>query len=213
VVVLALAAERPMHPYRMQQLIKSRGKDKVVNVAQRNSAYQTIDRLLRDGLIAVHATDRAQRRPERTVYAITPRGRQTLERWLETMLSTPAREFPDFPAALAFLPFLTPETVRARLEQRVAALERRLAELADQAAGVALPRLFLIEDEYQQAMARAELDWVRSLIDDLAAGRLAWSEQQLVADYADMPAEESRLSDQPASTPAISAAGSSARAS
>jgi ABC-type transporter lipoprotein component MlaA len=147
------------------------------------------------------------------VYAITPLGRQTLEHWLETMLSTPAREFPDFPAALAFLPFLTPETVRSRLQQRADALEQRLAELADQAAGLALPRLFLIEDEYQQAMTRAELDWVHSLIDDLAAGRLVWSEQQLLADYADTPAEEARGSDQPASTPASSAPGSSACAS
>ncbi|HET6319423.1 MAG TPA: PadR family transcriptional regulator, partial [Chloroflexota bacterium] len=59
-----------MHPYRMQQLIKFRGKDRIANVAQRNSVYQTIDRLLRDGLICIHATDRTQGRPERTVYAI-----------------------------------------------------------------------------------------------------------------------------------------------
>ena len=31
-VVLALLYEAPMHPYRMQQLIKERGKDEVVNV-------------------------------------------------------------------------------------------------------------------------------------------------------------------------------------
>src|SRR5438067_1236045 len=87
VVVLSLLAEEPMHPYRMQQLIKFRGKDRVVNVAQRNSVYQTIDRLLRTGLIAVHATDRAEGRPERTVYAITRLGEQTLRHWLESMLA------------------------------------------------------------------------------------------------------------------------------
>src|SRR5690349_3572223 len=87
VVILALLAEEPMHPYRMQALIKFRAKDRVVNVAQRNSVYQTIDRLLRSGLIAVHSTDRAESRPERTLYAITALGEQTLRRWLQTMLA------------------------------------------------------------------------------------------------------------------------------
>ena len=31
-----------MHPYRMQQLIKERGKDLVINVQRRASLYQTI---------------------------------------------------------------------------------------------------------------------------------------------------------------------------
>jgi DNA-binding PadR family transcriptional regulator len=183
VVILALVDEEPMHPYRMQQLITFRGKDKIVNVAQRNSVYQTIERLLRDGLIAVYATDRAARRPARTVYTRTPLGRQTLERWLETMLSTPAREFPDFPAALAFLPFLTPANVRDRLEERAATLERRLAEPDELPPDRELPRIFLVEEEYQRAMQRAELEWVRSLIDDLAEHRLTWDEQQIRAEY------------------------------
>src|SRR5262245_46087896 len=72
--VLALVVEAPMHAYRMQQLIKERHKDDVVNVAQRNSIYQTIDRLLRDGLIAVKETSREENRPERTVYEITKAG-------------------------------------------------------------------------------------------------------------------------------------------
>ena len=41
--VLALAAEEPMHPYRMQQLLRERGKDQVVNVGQRSQLYKTID--------------------------------------------------------------------------------------------------------------------------------------------------------------------------
>jgi hypothetical protein len=40
--VLGLACEAPMHPYRMQALIKQRGKEQIANVAQRNSVYQTI---------------------------------------------------------------------------------------------------------------------------------------------------------------------------
>lgn len=165
-----------MHAYRMQQLIKERHKDEVVNVAQRNSVYQTIERLLRDGLIAVRETSREENRPERTVYEPTEAGRETLRQWMRTMLSAPAREFPEFPAALAFLPVLPPDEVRAALEERVASLAARLSALDTDLVegGKFLPRLFLVESEYQRAVAKTELDYVQGLADDLRAGRLTW---------------------------------------
>lgn len=185
-VVLALVAEAPMHPYRMQQLIEERGKDKIANVAQRYSVYQTIEHLLRSGLIAVRATTREERRPERTVYEITDEGTRTLQLWLRTMLSTPERAFPDFPAALSFLPLLASEDVLTQLEARVRTLEARLAELERDRPD--LPRLFLLEDEYQGAVVSAELRWVRSIVADLRAGRLAWS-FEWVRGYAEPPDE------------------------
>src|SRR5579862_1201460 len=73
-VVLSLVCEEPMHPYRMQALIKERGKDQIANVAQRNSVYQTITGLRRAGLIAIRETSREERRPERTIYKVTEEG-------------------------------------------------------------------------------------------------------------------------------------------
>src|SRR6516162_4078001 len=92
-VVLSLVSEEPMHPYRMQTLIKERGKDQIANVAQRNSVYQTIAALRRAGLIRIRETSREERRPERTVYEVTEKGRRTLPMWMRTALSTPAPEF------------------------------------------------------------------------------------------------------------------------
>src|SRR5262249_35845493 len=149
--VLAHLAESPMHVYRMQQLIKERAKDTVVNVAQRNSLYQTIARLVRDGLARVQHTAREENRPERSGDEIAEGGRATLDRWLAEMLGTPAREFPEFPAALAFLALLPPKRVRERLESRRAELEQRVAgsrAAMNGALGSGLPRLFLLEDEY-----------------------------------------------------------------
>ena len=172
-----------MHPYRMQQLIKERGKDEVINVRQRASLYQTIDRLLRAKLIAVRETARAEKRPERTIYELTEEGREAIRLWMREMLSTPAREFPDFPAALAHLPLLAPGDARAQLDRRahalMAELDRIDAELG-RAVGV-IPRLFLVEMEYLRAMVETELGWVRSIVDDLDAGRLTWSEKWLHA--------------------------------
>jgi DNA-binding PadR family transcriptional regulator len=174
--VLSMLTEEPMHAYRMQQLIKERHKDDVVNVTQRTSVYQTIERLLRDGLVMVESTARAENRPERTIYRITDAGRDTLREWLHDMLSTPAREYPEFPAALSFLPSLTRREAVGALTTRISRLEQRLKELDDELAhgGTFLPRIFLIESEYQRQVFATELDYVRSLVDDIKARRITW---------------------------------------
>ena len=174
--VLSMLTTEPMHAYRMQQLIKEWHKDDVVNVTQRNSVYQAIDRLLRDGLIEVRSTERAENRPERTTYRITPAGRATLRQWLRSMLATPAREYPEFPAALSFLPSLTEAEAVAALDDRIVRLEQRLSELDTELRQGAtfLDRVFLIESEFQREVVAAELRYVRGLVADLRAGRVSW---------------------------------------
>ena len=177
-VVLAHLAEAPMHVYRMQQLIKERAKDTVVNVAQRNSLYQTIARLVRDELVRVQQTSRDENRPERVIYEISEAGRSTLDRWLEEMLGVPAREFPEFPAALAFIALVPPKRAKERLEARRDALQERLRDSrAAMARTLAsgLPRLFLLEDEYKNAVTQAEIAWLDGVIADLARRKLTWS--------------------------------------
>ncbi|MFG1949500.1 hypothetical protein [Micromonospora sp. NPDC048830] len=92
------------------------------------------------------------------------------------MLSTPAREYADFPAALSFLPNLAPPDAVDALTTRVARLTERLAALDAEVAEVGrfLPRLFAIETEYQRQVVDAELAYVRSLVEDLRAGRITW---------------------------------------
>ena len=67
-----------------------------------------------------------------------------------------------------------------RLESEIAAMETALRRLA----GV-LPRLFQIESEYALALRQAELAWMRALVEDLRTGRLAWSQEQLRAEWGD----------------------------
>lgn len=192
--LLALLCERPQHPYRMQQLIRGRGKDAVVNVRQRTSTYQTIERLLRDGLIAVQEITRDEKRPDRTIYRITAAGREQVVIWLHNAIATPRREFPIFPAAIAHLPLLTPEDAVVQLEARHRALQGEIARLDAQQASAStyLPRLFLLEDELLRATAQAEAAWVATLIADLRAGRITWDEAWLteIARRLDVPVKE-----------------------
>ncbi|MED4751757.1 PadR family transcriptional regulator [Brevibacillus choshinensis] len=176
IAVLALLAEEPMHPYRMQALIKERGKDDVINVRQRTNIYQTIDRLLRDGFIAVSETLREEGRPDRTVYAITALGRKGLKGRILEILSTPTQEFPEFPAAVSFLALLTVEEVQQQLEKREAALFEQLNDMDAklQTYKDTVPRLFMLEVEYQRTVLFAELEWVRSVAKDIRMGSLVW---------------------------------------
>jgi DNA-binding PadR family transcriptional regulator len=56
--------------------------------------YQVLDRLKRDGLVAVVRTEPQDRRPDRLIYAITDAGRDELRCWLETP-SPPAAGYRD----------------------------------------------------------------------------------------------------------------------
>jgi DNA-binding PadR family transcriptional regulator len=159
---------------------EERSKDEVINVTQRASLYQTIQRLDRDGLIAARQTIRDEKRPERTVYEITSRGRELVIAWMREMLSKPGMEYPEFPAAISLLPLLSPEDAMQQFERRAEALEtelHRTAKFMKQAAAV--PRLFLLEAEYLRAVQKTELSWVKAVIADLCEGRLTWNEAWL----------------------------------
>ncbi|HYT77708.1 MAG TPA: PadR family transcriptional regulator [Actinomycetota bacterium] len=179
-IVLWLLFQEPAHVYRMQKMIESQGKDRVVNVRSRASLYQTIERLVRLGLVEVRETVRTESHPDRIVYAITDAGRDAAREWLREMLRTTGGEYPEFIAAVSVLFGLAPEDAQAQLENRA---DRLAAELADTESVLAdypeLPRLFLLEEEYRKAVLHAELTWVRGVIEDLRAGRLTWSEQWL----------------------------------
>ncbi len=100
----------------------------MINVGQRANLYKTIDRLHRDGLIAVRESTREAQRPERTVYEATEAGREVLSEWMRQMLATPRPEFAEFPAAIAYLPLLPPKEALRHLETRKTHLTAALAK-------------------------------------------------------------------------------------
>jgi DNA-binding PadR family transcriptional regulator len=170
----------PKHVYGMQKLFEQQGKGRVVNLRSRASLYQTIERLIRLGLVEVHETVRSEGYPDRIVYAITEAGREAARSWLREMLSTAGGEYPDFIAAVSVLFGLSPDDAREQLEVRLRTLSAELAETVAQLEGHPdLPRLFLLEEEYRRAVLEAEAGWLQRVIDDLRAGRLTWSEAWL----------------------------------
>jgi DNA-binding PadR family transcriptional regulator len=172
--VLVSLAERPMHPYEVGTVLRQRAKHESVKLNY-GSLYGVVDSLERRGLITPHETVREGRRPERTVYEITDAGRIEMTDWLTDLLTTPTKEYPQFEAALCFLPALAPDDAVAHLRMRAQALRVELAhaqatrELVEKAK---LPRIFWIEDEYRVGQREAELAYVERLADDIESGAL-----------------------------------------
>ena len=178
-----LLMERPMHPYEMKSTMKERGHDQVIRL-KGGSIYDTVERLEAGGFIKSQETSREGRRPERTVYAITEAGRDEITGWLAELLTQPVSEYPQFAAALAFMAALDKDEVARLLKMRIALLDGQIAGAEKQLTnflGMGLPRLFLVEGEYAVAMKRAELEWVRRLVEDIQGGKLWITKEQVKA--------------------------------
>ncbi|SHF82944.1 PadR family transcriptional regulator [Streptoalloteichus hindustanus] len=168
--VLATVVQRPMHPYEMASVLRARGKEDDMEIKW-GSLYTVVRNLTKHGFLAVVDSTREGARPERTVYRITDLGRAELVDWARELVSTPVPERPRFKAGLSVLAALAPEEAAALLRQRLDALTAaNAASRAELARHSDVPRLFLVEGEYELAVREAEAAWVRALLDELDSG-------------------------------------------
>jgi DNA-binding PadR family transcriptional regulator len=171
--VLSAVIGKPMHPYEMASVLRERGKDQDMNIKW-GSLYTVVQNLEKHALLEATGSVRQGGRPERTIYRITDAGREELKDWVRELVSTPEREHPRFKAGLSVLGVLRPDEATALLQQRLGLLEQEIADQRESLAkfGREVPRLFLVEVEYDLAIREAEATWVRSLLDELTSGSL-----------------------------------------
>jgi DNA-binding PadR family transcriptional regulator len=172
--VLALVIERSMHPYEMASTLRERAKHESIRLNY-GSLYAVVEALVRDGLIRAMETERAGRRPERTVYAPTDAGREEFVEWLTELLRKPIKEYPQFEAGLSLMPGLPPDEVARLLAERVERLAEEIAHVRSAVEGAiaqGLPRLHVVEAEYELALREADLAFTRTLAREIADGTL-----------------------------------------
>ncbi|WP_131742395.1 PadR family transcriptional regulator [Actinomadura roseirufa] len=174
--VLSTVTIKPMHPYEMASLMRDRAKDRDMPIKW-GSLYTVVRNLEKHGFLAVEGSGREGARPERTVYRITDAGREELADWVRELIEVPEREYPRFEAGLSTLGALGPDETAELLRRRLGTMEREIAEQREVLAGLAdgadMPRIFLVELEYDLAMRQAEAEWVRGLLGELADGSLS----------------------------------------
>lgn len=191
--VLSTVMERPMHPYEMASTLREREKHQDMEIKW-GSLYTVVRNLTKHGLIEPTKAVREGGRPERTVYRITDAGREEFDDWVRELISTPEREHPRFKAGLSMLGALAPSDAAALLERRLAELEQQLAGQRDALARNRheVPRLYLVEDEYDLAIREAEATWIRALVDELMDGSFPDIARWRAAHQAHTPAGRSR---------------------
>jgi len=208
--VLSCLHERPMHPYEISTTLRTRGKEQSIKLNY-GSLYSVVESLQKHGLITSVETTREGRRPERTVYQITPAGVDEFEDWLSELLSTPVRDYHSLEAGLSLMAGLPPDDAARMLDQRTLALRRELAALAEGGKvgdEIGLPEIFWVESSFRSAMLTAELEFVTDLVarirsgdfggtsvwrklHDLRAGGMSF--EQIMADPVGLLGEEARV--------------------
>jgi DNA-binding PadR family transcriptional regulator len=164
--VLALLFERPMHPYEIATTLRQRHKEDSIKI-RFGSLYTVIDLLHARGLIVPRETIREGRRPERTVYELSPAGKAEMSDWLRSLIGEPVKEYTQFEAGLCLLAALPPGDaidLLKRREQRLQDDFRQLRAGLDQVLATGLPPLFLVEAEYRLSRMDGERQFVRSLL-------------------------------------------------
>jgi DNA-binding PadR family transcriptional regulator len=172
--VLSCLSERPMHPYEISTTLRTRGKEQSIKLNY-GSLYAVVESLQRHGLVQARETSRDGRRPERTVYEITPPGLEEFEDWLAELLSTPVRDFTSLEAGLSLMAGLPPDEVARLLAERADRLRTEIGTLDASHAVSAehgLPEIFLVESLYRRSMLEAELSFVTQLVNDIKSGAL-----------------------------------------
>ena len=172
--VMICLYERPMHPYEVATTLRQRQKHESVRLNY-GSLYAVVESLEKRGLIAAGGTERSGRLPERTIYDLTDSGRIEMHDWLTDLISTPVNEYPEFEAALSFLPALAPDHVVELLNERAQRLEFELAQYGaarQLCEKQGIPRLFWVESEFRKVLREAELDYVKRLSREIQSDAL-----------------------------------------
>jgi len=169
-----LSPREPMYPYEMAQTLRRRGKDRSVKINW-GSFYTVVQNLEKNGFIRSIGTQREGRQPERTMYEITDEGMAELKDWLRELLGVPEAQPTPFETALADWFVLGPDEAASLLAKRLNALDKDNEARAADLRTVAelLPRLLLVEAEYQLAMRLAEATWVRGLLNEIVTGAIS----------------------------------------
>jgi DNA-binding PadR family transcriptional regulator len=167
--ILSTLTTSPMHPYEMASVLKERGKDQDMQIKW-GSLYTVVQNLEKSGFIRAAQSVRHGGRPERTVYEITDAGRAELIDWTRELLAVPEREQPKFEAGLSVMGALGPDEVTQLLTRRLEVLDAQLAARRAELAEAPVPRMFLVEAEYDLAIRDAEAAWVRGLVKEFTDG-------------------------------------------
>ena len=163
---LGLLKENPKHGYEIKRKIKE-----ILSLfagVELKSVYYPLRVLEKKGLVAKRVT-KPGRRPERIVYALTPKGEKRFEELLSDSLLESKRPQFSLDLSLYFLHYIKPELAHRRLRARLHILNRihhGLEEMALELARKKQDALNVIV-RHNLELAQAEARFLSDLIQSL----------------------------------------------
>jgi DNA-binding PadR family transcriptional regulator len=172
-VILGLLRERPLYGYEIKQVIEDHMSD-WTSIAF-GSIYFALDKLAEEKFVEKVEVERQGKRPSRSVYQITPAGREEFLRLLRTSWQQFEREYYPLDICLFFLDRLPLKEVKSYLRMRQSALQSALDHVRshrkEQLALPEVPPLAAAIFDHTLAHTRAELDWVTDVLQKLERGK------------------------------------------
>jgi DNA-binding PadR family transcriptional regulator len=165
IAILGLLAECPMHGYQIHQQIKDREMDYWAKI-KLPSIYSTLTRLEEQRLIS-SGKEKVGNMPERTVYSLTPAGREQLGEMVQAFLRD------DDPAGaglfglgVAFICAASREKVLAALQLRKQNLEKHQEALTQEARDYEgkIPFNWYMLVQHALKHIQLDLDWLEQLV-------------------------------------------------
>lgn len=160
-LLLGLLRRQEMHGYRINEFIEE--KMHLCIDLKKPTAYYTLDKLAKEGLVEVERVQEGKR-PPRRVYHITKAGESRFLQLLRDNLAGYSRGYYPTDIGIAFMDQLPPDEVAGHLQEKRNTLAGEL-EALQTASGHTGPLVRVLEHNRQ--LLRAELEWLDQLLTDL----------------------------------------------
>ena len=161
ILILGLIKEGPKHGYEIKKIIEK--EFGIFSSLSSASIYYPLRIMEREGLIT-KKLGKGKKHLEKYIYAITEKGRRTLEQLLLNNLLSRERPFLSVDISLYFLPLLEKEEVLARLRLRVRFLENVKRWLEDKISRGSYRTHLKLLLQHHLNLAAAEENFVKEMV-------------------------------------------------
>lgn len=161
-VILGFLQEKDYHGYELKKQIQ-RNMGNWTDI-KFGSIYHALKKLVDRGSVQVVGEEHQIGRPDRTIYRITPRGREEMRSLLNQLLSRFQRTYFEFDIGLFFAARMPEEELSGHLEKRLAAINafvRRLGQVKNLPIHKTLPKISEVIVDHTIYHMNAELEWAR----------------------------------------------------
>lgn len=185
VVLGAVRQFQPVHGYFLRRELMTWHVDEWANI-QPGSIYNALKSLKQDGYIEESGTEAAGKRPERTVYKMTPLGDVELMRLLrQTLWVVEPFDTKPVQALTSFMFLLSRAEIIAALKFRISEIDAKIIsngfDIEDVARSTTTPPYVREIFELSSLRLRAEQQWARDIFQRISDGQYAFAGEEPAA--------------------------------